>query len=40
MPVARMRAELDKSGHRVSRRAPDDLVRQIWKAANLGGFLK
>jgi hypothetical protein len=40
MPVARMRAELGKSGHGVSRKAPDDLVRQIWKAANLGGFLK
>jgi hypothetical protein len=40
MPVARMRAELGKAGHGVSRRAPDDLVRQIWKAANLGGFLK
>jgi hypothetical protein len=40
MPVARMRAELGKAGHGVSRKAPDDLVRQIWKAANLGGFLK
>ena len=40
MPAARMRAELDKAGHGVSRKAPDDLVRQIWKAANLGGFLK
>ena len=40
IPVARMRAELDQSGHGVSRKAPDDLVRQIWKAANLGGFLK
>ena len=40
IPVARMRAELDRSGHGVSRKAPDDLVRQIWKAANLGGFLK
>jgi arylsulfatase A-like enzyme len=38
--VAGMRAELDQSGHGVSRKAPDDLVRQIWKAANLGGFLK
>jgi hypothetical protein len=40
IPAARMRAELDKAGHGVSRKAPDDLVRQIWKAANLGGFLK
>jgi len=40
MPPARMRAELDKAGHKVSRKAPDDLVRQIWKAATLGGFLK
>lgn len=40
MPVARMRAELGKAGHGVSKNAPDPLVRQIWKAANLGGFLK
>jgi hypothetical protein len=40
MPVMRMRAQLEKAGHGVSRKAPDDLVRQIWKAANLGGFLK
>jgi hypothetical protein len=40
MPAVRMRAELDKAGHGVSKKAPDDLVRQIWKAANLGGFLK
>ena len=39
LSVARMRAELDKAGHRVNK-APDDLVRHIWKAANLGGFLK
>ena len=40
MSVGRMRAELDKAGHGVSGKAPDDLVRQIWKAASLGGFLK
>lgn len=40
MPAGRMRVELDKAGHGVSKKAPDDLVRQIWKAANLGGFLK
>jgi len=40
MSVARMRAELAKAGHGPSDKAPVHLVRHIWKAANLGGFLK
>jgi len=40
LSVARMRAELAKAGHGPSDRAPDHLVRHIWNAANLGGFLK
>lgn len=33
------RADLAKSGHPVSTRAPPPLVDQIWKAAREGGFL-
>jgi hypothetical protein len=33
------RAELARSGHPVSVRAPPPLVDQIWKAAKEGGFL-
>jgi hypothetical protein len=40
LSVARMRAELAKAGHGPSDKAPDHLVIHIWKAANIGGFLK
>ena len=40
LSVDQMRASLAKSGHPVSKNAPGPLVAEIYKAANIGGFLK
>ena len=40
MSVARMRAELTRAGHGPTEKAPDQLIKDIWNAARMGGFLK